>query len=187
MNIILTGYRCTGKTSVGRRLAARLGRPFYNADDLIINRAGKTVEEIVAKGGWPAFREAEGAVIKDLSDMDGCVISPGGGAFLDARNVEYMKRNGLFIWLVADAKTIVRRLEKDQTGGAPRPSLTGKPVEQEVREVLAEREPLYRRIADLTVDTSARTVEEVATTIIRALERRHLPRCAAAPVVGASA
>lgn len=187
MNIILTGYRCTGKTSVGRRLAARLGCPFYNTDDLIINRTGNTVEEIVAGGGWPAFREAERAVIKDLSGLDGCVISPGGGAFLDPRNVEYMKKNGLFIWLVADAETIARRLKKDQAGRTPRPSLTGKPVEQEVREVLAEREPLYRRIADLTVDTSTRTVEEVATTIILTLERESFPSCAAALVAGASA
>ena len=187
MNIILTGYRCTGKTSVGRRLAARLGRPFYNTDDFIISRTGKTVEQIVAEGGWPAFREAERAVIKEFSGMDGCIISPGGGAFLDTRNVDNMKRNGLFIWLVADAETIVRRLKKDQEGGAPRPSLTGKPVEQEVQEVLAEREPLYRRIADLTVDTSTRTVEEVATTIIRTLERESFPSCSAALVAGASA
>lgn len=187
MNIILTGYRCTGKTSVGRRLAARLGRPFYNTDDFIVKRAGKTIEEIVAAGGWPAFREAERAVIKDFSGMYGSIISPGGGAFLDERNVADMKKNGLFVWLVADAATIARRLEKDRAGGASRPSLTGKPVEQEVREVLAEREPLYRRIADLTVDTSARTVEEVATTIIRALEKETLPRWAASLAAGPSA
>ena len=162
MNIILTGYRCTGKTSAGKRLSARLGCPFFDTDELIIHRTGRTVEEIVAEEGWPAFREAERAVIRDLSGLDGGVIAPGGGALLDPRNVESLKENGLFVWLVADAATIARRLEKDQAGGATRPSLSGKPVEEEVQEILAQREPIYRRIADLTVDTASRKVEAVA-------------------------
>ena len=171
MNIIFTGYSCTGKTSAGRRLAELLGCAFYDADDLIIKLTGRSVEQIVAEKGWPAFREVERAVILELSGKDNCVIAPGGGAVLDERNVEALKKNGPFVWLVADTETIVRRLKKDQAGGAPRPSLSGKPVETEVREILAQREPIYRRIADLTVDTSALTVEEVAETIAQKLKR----------------
>lgn len=165
MNIILTGYRCTGKTLTGRRLADLLGRPFFDTDELIRHRTGRTVEEIVSEGGWPAFRDAERGVIRNLALLDGGVVASGGGAFLDARNVERLKKNGFFVWLVADAATIVRRLEKDQAGGNKRPSLSGMPAEEEVQEILAQREPIYRRIADLVVDTASRTVEEVAAAI----------------------
>ena len=169
MNIILTGYRCTGKTSTGRRLSARLGRPLFDTDELILHRTGRTVEEIVAAGGWPAFRDAERAVIRNLSLLDGGVIATGGGALLDPRNVGYLRENGLFIWLTADATTIAGRLERDRTGGKNRPSLSGKPVVEEVQEILEQREPIYRSIADLTVDTASRSVEEVATVICRRL------------------
>jgi shikimate kinase len=169
MNIILTGYRCTGKTSTGQRLSARLGRPLFDTDELILHRTGRTVEEIVAAGGWPAFRDAERAVIRNLSLLDGGIIDTGGGALLDPRNVGYLRENGLFIWLVADAATIAQRLAKDQAGGNKRPSLSGKPVVEEVQEILAQREPIYRGIADLAVDTASRGVEEVATVICRCL------------------
>ncbi len=171
MNIIFTGYRCTGKTSAGRRLAKLLGCAFFDADDLIINLTGRSIEQIVAEKGWPAFREVERAVILELSAKDNCVIAPGGGAVLDERNVQALKKNGLFIWLVADTATIAARLRKDQVGGAPRPSLSGKPVEIEVQEILAQREPIYRRIADLRIDTTTRTVEEVVETIAQELKK----------------
>jgi shikimate kinase len=169
MNIILTGYRCTGKTSTGRRLSARLGRPLFDTDELILHRTGKTVEEIVAAGGWPAFRDAERAVIRNLSLLDGGIIATGGGALMDPRNVAALRDNGLFVWLTADAETIARRLEKDQAGGNRRPSLSGKPVVEEVREILAQREPVYRSIADLTIDSASRNVEAVATLICRSV------------------
>ena len=170
MNIILTGYRCTGKTSTGRRLSARLGRPLFDTDDLVLHRTGRTVEQIVTDGGWPAFRNAERAVIRNLSLLDGGIVATGGGALMDPRNIGYLQENGLFIWLVADAATIAGRLEKDQAVGNKRPSLSGKPVVEEVQEILAQREPIYRSIADLTVDTACRNVEAVATVICR-----HLP------------
>lgn len=169
MNIVLTGYRCTGKTSTGRRLSARLGRPLFDTDELILHRTGRTVEQIVADGGWPAFRDAERAVIRNLSLLDGGVIATGGGALLDPRNVEYLRENGLFVWLTADAATIAGRLAKDQADGNRRPSLSGKPVVKEVQEVLTQREPIYRGIADLSIDTASRGVEEVATVICRCL------------------
>lgn len=178
MNIVFTGYRCTGKTSAGRRLASQLGFDFHDVDDLIVARAGRSVEQIVTEGGWPAFRELERTVIGELACLDRCVIAPGGGATMDARNVDQLKKNGLFVWLVADSATIAQRLTKDQTGGAPRPSLTGKPVEMEVQDVLAQREPIYRRIADLLVDTSRRSIDKVADTVLQRLQRleQRLPR-----------
>ena len=139
---------------------------FYDADDRS-SLTGRSVEQIVAGGGRPF--EVERAVIWNSPART--TASSLGGGVLDERNVEALKKNGPFVWLVADTETIVRRLKKDQAGGAPRPSLSGKPVETEVREILAQREPIYRRIADLTVDTSALTVEEVAETIAQKLKR----------------
>lgn len=174
MNIILTGYRCTGKTSTGRLLSARLGLPLLDTDELILHRTGKTVEQIVAAGGWPAFRNAERAVIRHLSLLDGCVISTGGGALMDPRNVERLRGNGLFVWLTADAATIAARIEQDRAGVDQRPSLSGKPVVEEVQEILAQREPVYRSIADMTIDSAAHGPEEIATLICRHLQTRDL-------------
>jgi len=172
MNIILMGYRCTGKTATGRHLAARLGLPFYDTDELIARQAGRTVEAIVAEQEWPAFREAERAVVAALSRTDRGVIALGGGAVLDAKNVENLRRNGLFVWLVADAGIIAGRMANDPASGPQRPSLTGRPSIVEVKEILAEREPLYRRLAALTVDTTANGVEGVAEAICAGLREK---------------
>ena len=172
MNIVLMGYRCTGKTSAGLSLAGLLDRPFFDTDEMIRRRTGRTVEEIVAAGGWEAFREAERAVIGELALSDGSVIALGGGAIVDTRNVAALRGKALFVWLAADAGVIAARLEKDPVSGAQRPSLTGRPMVLEVTEVLTEREPLYGRIADLTIDTNARTAGEVADLILDALRER---------------
>ena len=82
MNIVLIGYRCTGKTSVGRRISERLGIPFYDTDELIKEHTGKTIKEIVDDGGWEAFRAEERAVIRDLPSAEDAVISLGGPFFI---------------------------------------------------------------------------------------------------------
>ena len=169
MNIILIGNRCTGKTATGRHLAARLGLSFHDTDELIARQTGRTVEEIVTEQGWPSFREAEHAVIAALSRTDRGVIALGGGAVLDTRNVENLRGNGLFVWLTADAGTIADRMGNDPSGGPQRPSLTGRPSIVEVEEILAEREPLYRRLAVLAVDTTASGAEGVAEAICTGL------------------
>jgi shikimate kinase len=174
MNIILTGYRCTGKTSVGRRLAERMGLTFYDTDELVERQTQRTILQIVAEQGWQAFREAETAVIQKLSGADHSVIALGGGAVLDIRNVECLKKNGLFVWLFAAAETIAARMEKDAAGGAERPSLTGKPSVSETHAIMAEREPLYRSLADLVVDTTLIRTDCVAEEIRTSLRERVL-------------
>ena len=169
MNIVLMGYRCTGKTVAGRRLAERLGRPFYDTDQLVERQARRTISQIVAEQGWQAFREAETAVIRDLSGADHSVIALGGGAVLDIRNVESLKKNGLFVWLFAAAETIAARMERDAAGGAKRPSLTGEPSVSETHAIMAEREPLYRSLADLVVDTTRIEEEHVVEAILTGL------------------
>ncbi|PIV04207.1 MAG: shikimate kinase [Syntrophobacterales bacterium CG_4_8_14_3_um_filter_58_8] len=172
MNIILMGYRCTGKTSAGKRLAERLGRSFYDTDEMVERQTGLPIPRIVAEQGWDAFRQAEGAAIRELSCVDCCVIALGGGAVLDSRNVENLKRNGVFVWLMASAKTIAARMGNDEAGGSERPSLTQASSIGEIDPVLSEREPLYRRLADLAVDTTEIDADRVAETICTGLRKQ---------------
>ncbi|MHB8829250.1 MAG: shikimate kinase [Syntrophales bacterium] len=165
MNIILIGYRCTGKTSVGRLLAEMSGRPFFDTDEQVCLRTGKTIDRIVAEAGWTAFRKEESSVIGELARLEGAVVATGGGAVLDPANAQCLKKNGRVIWLVASADTIIRRIGNDASSGENRPSLSGDPLAEEVRKTLAQREPLYRRIADLVVNTDAIAEREVSAFI----------------------
>ncbi|MCK9364671.1 MAG: shikimate kinase [Syntrophales bacterium] len=168
MNIILIGYRCTGKTSIGRLLSEMSGRPFFDTDELVCSRAGKNIAMIVADAGWAAFREKERSVIEEVSGSEGVVIATGGGAVLDPANVQCLKKNGRIIWLVASADTVSRRMEGDVASGENRPPLSGESLAEEVRKTLVQREPLYRQSADLVVDTDALAGKEVAAIIGRA-------------------
>jgi shikimate kinase len=172
MNIILMGYRCTGKTSAGLGLAERMGLPFYDTDALVEHMTQRTVAQIIAAQGWQAFRDAESEVIRRLSGTDRSVIALGGGAVLDAGNVECLKRGGLFVWLFAAPETIAARMERDAAGGAERPSLTGKGSVDETEGLMAQREPLYRRFADLAVDTTGIETHRVVETILSGLRER---------------
>jgi shikimate kinase len=174
MNIILMGYRCTGKTSAGHHLAEQMGIPFTDTDELVERRTGRLIPRIVAEQGWSAFRAAETAVIRELAGADRSVIALGGGAVLDPGNVETLKANGLFVWLFADPEAIAARMVKDAAHGAERPSLTGEPSVGEMKAIMKEREPLYRRLADIIVDTTKIEADRVAEAI-RAGLREWLP------------
>ena len=169
------GVRCTGKTTVGRRLAERLGVPFTDTDELIEQQTGRLISRIVAEKGWPAFRAAETAVIRELTGTDRSVIALGGGAVCDPENVELLKTNGVFVWLFARPEAIAARMGKDAADGAERPSLTGAPSVDEIRAVMAEREPLYRRLADIAVDTTEIEADRVAEAIRAGLRERANP------------
>lgn len=175
MNIIFTGYRCTGKTTVGRLLAKTSGRPFFDTDDLVCLRTGKTIARIVAEGGWAAFRKEEHAVIEEVSRLEGVVIATGGGAILDPANVRCLKKNGRVVWLVASAETIRKRMENDAARGINRPSLSGETLDKEVRETLAQREPLYRQSADMGVNTDKLSQQHVVALISLALPETFMP------------
>jgi shikimate kinase len=172
MNIILTGYRCTGKTSAGKRLAERLGFSFFDTDEMVERQTGLPIPRIVAERGWDAFRLAEREAIGELSGADRAVIALGGGAVLDSRNVETLKKNGVFVWLIAPAKTIAARMGNDESDGNKRPSLTQATSIGEIDPVLAGREPLYRRLADLAVDTTEIDADRVAEAICAGLRKQ---------------
>jgi len=169
VNYILIGYRAAGKTSVGQRLALLLGRPFYDTDDLVRRQTGRTVKEIVSRGGWPAFRAAERAAVAGLASREGAVIALGGGAVLDPANVEALKPRGVFIWLQAGEETIRDRLAADRATAEQRPSLLS-PGEGGEGEILRRRIPLYGAVADLAVDTTGLSIDEVAGKIKAAIE-----------------
>ena len=166
MNIVLIGYRGTGKSTVGRAVAARLGRQLISTDKEIVRRTGSSIPDIVAAHGWDYFRDVETAVCRDLAGRDNLVVDTGGGAILRQQNVDLFKRNGRLIWLTASVDTIAVRIG----GDTQRPSLTGtkSPIE-EIRDVLNERVPKYQAAADLTIATDGRSIEELTTTILKAL------------------
>ena len=169
MKIVLIGYRCTGKTSVGKRLAERLGIPFYDTDELIQSAADKTIRELVDQEGWDAFRARERAIIKQLPLSADAVIAAGGGAIMDAANRKALKEKGLCVWLTADVKTIVERMRDDKASAAQRPPLSGDGLEQETAKILEARRPFYQEMADCTIDTSGKNIAAIGDEILSAL------------------
>ncbi len=163
MNMVLIGYRGTGKSTVGKMLAARLGRELISTDAEIVKRAKRSIPEIVAQQGWEYFRDVESAVCQDLAGRDQLVIDTGGGVVLRPQNVEVLKRNGKLIWLTATIETITSRIG----GDTQRPSLTGtKTFVEEIAEVLQDRMPKYKASADYVIQTDDRSIPQVVETIL---------------------
>ena len=161
MNIYLIGYRCTGKSSVGKFLAKKLGWQFIDADIELVKEHGMTISEIVAEQGWESFRKKEKAIIKRLNSLDEYVIATGGGAILDEENVKNMKKSGISIWLRANPETVKDRILKDETTEDSRPSLTSKGLMEEIEETLIYRNPFYENAMDFSVDTDNIDIENV--------------------------
>lgn len=174
MKIVLIGYRCTGKTSVGKRLAERLGIPFYDTDELVQSAAGKTIRELVDAEGWDAFRARERAIIKQLPLSADVVIAAGGGAIMDAANRKTLKHKGFCVWLMADVKTICERMRADKASAVQRPPLSGDGLEQETAKILEARRPFYQEMADCTIDTSGKGIAAIGDEILSALGLRQL-------------
>ncbi|MEO6308330.1 MAG: shikimate kinase [Nitrospiraceae bacterium] len=163
MNIVLIGYRGTGKSSVGRLLAARLGRKLVSTDAEIVKRAHRTIPEIVAQDGWEYFRDLESDVCRELAGRDLLVVDTGGGAILRAQNVEVLKRNGTVFWLEASVGTITKRIG----GNNQRPSLTGtKSFLDEIQDVLRGRTPAYQAAADHVITTDDRSINQLVEAIL---------------------
>ena len=163
MNIVLIGYRGTGKSTVGKVLAARLGRELVSTDAEIVKRAKQSIPEIVSRHGWEYFRDVESDVCRDLAERDQLVIDTGGGAILRPQNVGVLKRNGKLIWLTATVETITARIG----GDTQRPSLTGtRSFVDEIREVLRDRAPKYQAAADHVVQTDGRSIQQLVEAIL---------------------
>jgi shikimate kinase len=167
--ISLVGYRGTGKSTVGRILADRLGRPFADLDREVEQRAGRPIRAIFEEQGEPAFRDLESRALGELTArIRGGVIATGGGAILSESNRRALGEFGFVAWLTADAETLARRLQGARRGVDDRPALTAAGTLNEIDEVLRARSPLYRQAADEVVDTPGRTPEQVAEAVLRA-------------------
>lgn len=179
-HLVLIGMMGVGKSSVGRRLALRLGRPFVDTDKLVEDRVGKTVPEIFADDGEPAFRVLEAEAVRTALDSDvWSVVAFGGGAVLDPANRDLAREAALVVWLQASPRELARRVSASQrrTGGGARPLLAAGPPEatpgaRGVPEILesiaAEREASYRAAAHVLLDTAGRSPGQVATAVLRA-------------------
>jgi len=169
VKIVLIGYRATGKSTVGRLLAEKLGLEFLDLDEEIEARAGKSIAEIVAEGGWETFRKLERELLREMAQREGLVLALGGGAVMHEEEMEALSRGSFVVWLTASPETISWRLSADQKTASQRPSLTGKDVLAEIEEILEARTPLYRRFAHLTCPTEGKSPEETVSEIISAL------------------
>ena len=171
MNLYLIGYRCTGKTSVGKCLARRMQRPFVDTDARIVEICGMSIADMVAEKGWAFFRDQESDVLKTLAAYDDQVVSTGGGMILASENRHLMQESGRVVWLTARVANIMARMDSDAASDAQRPALTGSQLEEEVRQTLAQRLPFYAQTADFALATDFMGVEAICDEILRWMQR----------------
>ena len=153
-NVFLVGLRGSGKTTLGKVGAKRTGRSFVDTDDLVEQRAGATVAEIVARDGWDAFRALESAVLSEVCAGDGQIVATGGGIVLAEANRQLLRASGKVFYLAAEPALLTARLLKDPQA-AQRPTLTGRPLAEEMRALFEERQPLYMNTADFILHAGA--------------------------------
>ncbi|CAI8049467.1 Shikimate kinase [Geodia barretti] len=154
----------SGKTSVGRALADSTGWAFVDADDVIVERAGKPIHRIFSEDGEPAFRELESRVIADLCAGERQVIASGGGSFVSPQNRDVMLSGGRVFFLSASPTEILRRVREEDAGGPIRPLLAVDDPEARIAELLAQRAPAYAQ-AHHTVETDGVTADGVAERV----------------------
>ncbi len=161
----LIGYRGTGKSTVGMRLAKRLQWDWLDADNELEQRSGRTIQEIFAADGEPTFRQMERDVLADLLKRDRLVLSTGGGCVMNAETRRDLIAAGPVVWLVAPIETIATRVLHDSTTKRRRPNLTATGGIEEIRTLLAQREPLYRECATITINTEGLPLRDVVSRI----------------------
>lgn len=165
-NIILIGYRCSGKSTVGRIISQKLNMDFLDTDEMIERHELLPIGRIVEEKGWDYFRKLEKKVVADLSNKNGVVVATGGGVILDDDNVRVLKANGWIVWLKADAPVLKQRMREQITDGVMRPSLSGGNPIEELDDVYSSRISYYNKAADFIVETSMISPGEVAEIII---------------------
>ena len=163
-NIFLCGFMATGKSSVGKRLAAIVKYEFVDMDSLIEAEERMTIPEIFSSRGEQAFRALESRMVERIAEWTRCVVATGGGTIVDPKNLETLKRCGVVITLTADMQTILLRSGKGDT----RPMLQGGDKLERIRTLLKQRESFYSQ-ADIICDTSSLKINEVAHRLVARL------------------
>lgn len=171
MSIVLIGYRGSGKSTVGQKLANRLWQDLVDTDQLVVKKAGKSIKEIFEQDGEARFRELESEVVREVAKLQDVVISLGGGAILKEENRAALKESGhKIIYLKCEPEELYRRIQADEATSLMRPSLTGSGGSlEEVEQVLAQREPIYRSVMTAELDVTNLSVEDAVVYIVRLL------------------
>jgi shikimate kinase len=164
--IFLVGMMGSGKSTVGRRLATRLGREFIDADKEIESRCGVPIATIFEVEGEEGFRRRESALIDELTQRAGIVLATGGGAVLAEDNRRHLRERGYVVYLSASVAELWNRLRTDRV----RPLLRTPNPRQRVTELVAQRDPLYRECAHLVIVTGRQPAERVVREIVAALD-----------------
>lgn len=168
MNIFLIGYRGSGKTTVAEVLAQLLGWKWLDADAELERKQGKTIKQIFADEGEAAFRDYEAAILAEIADGNRQIVALGGGVVLREMSRKLLRERGQVVWLKAPAEVLFERILADKTTAERRPNLTAQGGIDEIRTLLALREPLYAAVADLQAEAD-RPPAEIADAIIAKL------------------
>jgi shikimate kinase len=167
MGVVLIGYRGSGKTTVGRLLAARLAKTFIDCDEEIVARHGKSIREIFSAGGEDAFRKLETSVIAELAAKTDHVIAVGGGAVLRKENRRALA-NHFIVYLRCDPGVLLGRIDDDPATSDNRPNLTGLGGGiEEIEALLRRREPIYRAAMNVELDVTHLSPDQAAEEIAR--------------------
>ena len=165
MNVAVYGFMGVGKTTSGALLAEALGYKFIDMDDEIEKRTGKTILKIFSEDGEPRFREHERDLVMELSRKNGYVIGCGGGALADLVNAEALRESSTLVYLTATVDEILERTGKE----SHRPLLKVNDPRKTVEDLIKKRRPVYKRYAEIEIDTTGKTPEAVAQEIRRRL------------------
>ena len=166
MNIFLVGPMGVGKTSIGRRLAEETGLTFVDSDHEIEARTGVNIPLIFDIEGEEGFRKRECAVIDELTQREGLVLATGGGAILNDTNRNHLRERGTVIYLHADSEVLYQRTAKDRN----RPLLQTEDPHARIEELMQKRDPLYREVADMVVETGHQNISKVVNEIVKQLK-----------------
>lgn len=165
--IFLIGPMGAGKSTIGRMLSEQLQTPFIDMDEVIVERAGRSIPEIFKEDGEPAFRAIESAVLGELcASTEGGIVATGGGAVLSSGNRERMQASGRVVWLDVSPEAAARRI----AGDTNRPLLHGVDALEKARQLDGERRPLYISIADVHVETDQSTPKQCVDLILKEIE-----------------
>lgn len=167
-NIVFLGLRGTGKTTLSREVASRLGAEMVDTDKLVQERAGESIAAIVSKSGWRAFRDLEEEVLRETCETTGRVVATGGGVVLREANRQRLRSCGAVFYLMVGIPLLVQRLQQEKDD-EERPALSGEDIEEELTQTLREREPLYYECLDYLLP-GEKTPQELADKVLETLE-----------------
>lgn len=165
-NIFLVGPMGSGKSTIGRQLAKALKRPFFDSDKEIEKRTGVTISWIFEMEGEEGFRAREKQVIAELSAKENIVLATGGGAVLAEDNRNLLRSRGKVVYLSSSIEQLYRRTSKDKS----RPLLQTDNPKQKIAQLLEQRDPLYKSVADVVVRTAKQSIHKTVTNVIKRLD-----------------